>query len=363
MVAMLTVAGATRTKQRGPSRCSKQVLEAVARSRPLEVNAALAHCFRVKRRLGTLIASPAAALLAGCGGLASDAPEPTRDTAFASDWNEYRKQARSAAGGADGYVVEWDLVFASEQALRAHYEREVLGLSLKLALFVQESTGFEATFPREHARDLTYCVSSGFADPPRVIADMAAATSAWEAAADVRFRHVAAEDATCNRFNTSVDFTVLPTSSIFYTACAVSRLLWEGGPRCFVGINPVVGVLQIDYARIPGPAPDDGLTARGVLQHELGHILGFRHEHPWAPEGGGCSETRSVPRNDLGARRLTDEYDPDGWDRESVMQYPACAGDAGEDFTLSELDRAGARVAYGMPLDWYAAALAPLLSE
>lgn len=297
-------------------------------------------------------------MLAGCGGLASDPPQA--NAAFAPSWEEYRERARSAAGEAERYRVEWDLVFASEAALRAHYEREVLGRSRKLALFVQESTGFEATYPRERARDLTYCISNGFADKPLVIADMAAAASAWTDAADVRFRYIASEDATCNRFNTTVDFSVLPTSSIFYTACAVSRLLWESGPRCFVSINPVLGVLQIDYARIPGEPPDDGLTPRGVLQHELGHILGFRHEHPWAPEGGGCSEERSLLRNDLGGRRLTDEYDSDGWDRDSVMQYPACAGQPGKDFALSELDRAGARVAYGMPLAWYPAALAPL---
>jgi serralysin len=312
----------------------------------------------VQRTRVTRIAAAAAALLTGCGGLAADPPPAS--TAFAPSWEEYRAGARNAAGGAEHFAVEWDLIFDSEQALRAHYEREVLGLSLKLALFVQESTGFEATHPRERARDLTYCISNAFADKPLVVSDMAAATSAWAEAADVHFRHVASEDESCNRFNTSVDFSVLPTSSIFYTACAVSRLLWENGPRCFVGINPVVGVLQIDYARIPGAPPDDGLTPRGVLQHELGHILGFRHEHPWAPQGGGCSEERSVPRNDLGARRLTDEYDSDDWDRDSVMQYPACAGQAGEDFALSELDRAGARVAYGMPLAWYPAALAPL---
>jgi hypothetical protein len=315
----------------------------------------------VEQRQAPAIAAAAAALLAGCGGLASD--PPPADEPLAPRWEEYRDRAHAAAGGADTYRVEWDLIFDSERALRAHYERERLGMSLKLGLFVQASTGFEAIYPREQARDITYCISNGFADPPRVAADMAAATSAWEEAADVRFRHVVAEDATCNRFNTNVAFTVLPTSSIFYTACAVSRLSWEDGPRCFVSINPVVGVLQIDYARIPGAPPDDGLTPRGVLRHELGHLLGFRHEHPWAPDGGGCSEERSVAGNDLGVRRLTDEYDDDGWDRDSVMQYPACAGQPGKDFALSELDRSGARVAYGMPLAWYPAALAPLTAE
>jgi hypothetical protein len=315
----------------------------------------------VERTRATRIAAAAAALLASCGGLATDPPHQSEP--LAPGWAEYRDQARAAAGAGDVYRVEWDLVFDSERALRAHYEREVLGLSLKLGLFVQESTGYEATFPRERARDITYCVSRGFADPPRVVADMAAGTSAWEAAADVHFRHVEAEDASCNRFNTNVEFAVLPTSNFLYAACAVNRLLWDGGPRCFVSINPVVGVLQINYARIPGAAPDDGLTPRGVLQHELGHILGFRHEHPWAPDGGGCTEQRSMPQTDLGVRRLTDEYDADGWDRDSVMQYPGCAGEAGRDFTLSELDGTGARVAYGMPLAWYAAALAPLVAE
>jgi hypothetical protein len=312
----------------------------------------------------TLSVGAASALLAACGGIASDVSPEERATApLGPSWEEYRESARARAGNADYYVVEWDLVFASEDALRAHYSREVLGFELKLALFEQESTGFEPIFARDHARDISYCVSNGFRNKPTVIADMATATRAWEEAADVRFRYVAEQDATCNRLNTAVDFTVLPTNTFLYTACAVNRFVWENGPRCFVSINPVVGVLQIDYARIPGAPPDDGQTAAGVLRHELGHILGFRHEHPWAPERGGCAEGPISPGSDLGGRRLTDEYDADGWDPGSVMQYPRCGGRPGADFELSELDGVGARSVYGMPQAWYPAALGPLASD
>jgi hypothetical protein len=310
-----------------------------------------------------LLASVAVSRLVGCGGIASDAPaDVERAPVFDRAWEDYRDRARAAAGSADHYLVEWDLVFATQEALREHYERYV-ALTPKLAVFKQRSTGFEPTYPRTDARDIEYCISNGFIDKATVVADMAAAARAWQDAADLQFRYVPEQDATCTRNNTSVDFTVLPTNTFLYTACAVNRLLWEGGPRCFVSINPVVGVLQIDYNRIPGESPDDALTPRGVLQHELGHILGFRHEHAWAPEQGGCGEGPDVPSSDLSGRRLTDEYDPDGWDRDSVMQYPRCNGRAGFDFSLSELDRTGARSVYGMPLSWYPAALMPLAGE
>lgn len=68
------------------------------------------------------------------------------------------------------------------------------------------------------------------------------------------------------------------------------------------------------------------------MGHELGHVLGFRHEHN-RPEAGTCFEDDNwVP--------LTP------YDSRSIMHYPHCNGSS-EDMEFSELDRKGVQLAYG----------------
>lgn len=69
----------------------------------------------------------------------------------------------------------------------------------------------------------------------------------------------------------------------------------------------------------------------GVMRHELGHVLGFRHEHirPEAPE-----QIEPWVVGEIGAEELS------AYDRRSVMHYPM--GDAGtNDFKLTEHDQKG----------------------
>ena len=72
----------------------------------------------------------------------------------------------------------------------------------------------------------------------------------------------------------------------------------------------------------------------GILRHELGHVLGYRHEH--IQDVPGCyREDRSWIA--LGP------YDP-----KSVMHYP-CGGGGGRTFALSASDRDGHRGWYSKP--------------
>jgi hypothetical protein len=75
----------------------------------------------------------------------------------------------------------------------------------------------------------------------------------------------------------------------------------------------------------------------GVFRHELGHVLGFRHEHIRSEAPAAC------PGEPLfGTTPLTD-YDP-----RSVMHY--FCGDVGsETLQITEVDRAGAVRLYGLP--------------
>jgi len=79
----------------------------------------------------------------------------------------------------------------------------------------------------------------------------------------------------------------------------------------------------------------------GVLRHELGHVLGFRHEHirPEAP-----MRIEDWTTQTLGAEALG-SYDP-----KSVMHYPM--GEAGTlDFKITALDLEGFRNLYQLSAD------------
>jgi hypothetical protein len=85
----------------------------------------------------------------------------------------------------------------------------------------------------------------------------------------------------------------------------------------------------IDSTSLPPPRP---LTLPGVLRHELGHVLGLRHEHTRL-RSNRCYE-------DANWRAVTP------YDVRSVMHYPQCAGVEGRDLTLTALDQQGIRLLY-----------------
>jgi hypothetical protein len=80
----------------------------------------------------------------------------------------------------------------------------------------------------------------------------------------------------------------------------------------------------------------------GVLRHELGHILGYRHEQIAAPPQRAIACNWKTESNLDKVINLT-EYDPD-----SVMQYP-CGAPAGPvRYDFSPMDIAGHRKLYGV---------------
>jgi hypothetical protein len=76
----------------------------------------------------------------------------------------------------------------------------------------------------------------------------------------------------------------------------------------------------------------------GVLRHELGHVLGFRHEHIRTEAPPVC------PNEPLWDTQVLTAYDPT-----SVMHY-FCGGVGSNELKISPLDRKGAQQVYGPPL-------------
>lgn len=224
------------------------------------------------------------------------------------------------------YIVSGDISIPDRQQLREFFKSQIRGQPAEAvpgALIVHQVGGQDAIWSSTQKKRLTYCVSTAFgARYQRVVSDMQAATDAWEAAADVDFIHASAEDANCTAGNLNVVFDIRP---INVNGQYLARAFFPKDQR------PERNVL-IDESAFE-LHPDGKLQLVGILRHELGHTLGWRHEHT-RPESGACFE-------DNNWRPLTD------YDDLSVMHYPQCNGGGDWSLTLTHMDENGAACVYG----------------
>jgi predicted Zn-dependent protease len=171
----------------------------------------------------------------------------------------------------------------------------------------------------QQAQNLTYCVSSALGVyKAHVLKALQKAAADWESIANVKFRYVESEDKYCNYRNSDVVFNVRygtePTGRV------VARAFFPSSPR---------DERELIIFKAGILADEEELT--GVLRHELGHTLGFRHEHL---QVSGCEEGGTW-------RRLT------AYDSASIMHYPHCNGTGdGDNLVFTELDKEGAKKAY-----------------
>ncbi len=182
------------------------------------------------------------------------------------------------------------------------------------------ASGLYDKWTKTKARALTYCVSSKFgASKTRILAALDEATSDWMGAGNVKYVYMPQHDSKCDQKNTSVVFDVRPVSGQPYLA----RAFFPNSPRA--SRNILVDASSLKYN-------DVALT--GFLRHELGHTLGFRHEHISKSANGSCPED--------GAFSPLTSYDPF-----SVMHYPQCGGkNIITNMILSQLDEEGMRDVY-----------------
>lgn len=157
-----------------------------------------------------------------------------------------------------------------------------------------------------------------------VVAGMNSATADWESMCGVEFEHVVAKDTDEDLRLGQVTFPVLRQ---------------EGGgsvvAMAFFPDEPVEKRLVLAFDGFFDP--NGAFSPVGVMRHELGHALGFRHEHI-RPEAPDIFRPESL-KNTVELTR----YDP-----KSVMHYVAeGVGDPRLEFT--DFDRAGSRLVYGGP--------------
>lgn len=178
--------------------------------------------------------------------------------------------------------------------------------------------------------ELSYCVlRSTFGSDVEyegVVTDMANATAAWEATCGVSFEHLAQHDGSATVAVPDVLFTVrkLDAGGQFIAAAFFPN---DPPVRRRVLIDPSYWLTSFDRV--------------GVLRHELGHVLGFRHEHIRSGAPAACSN-----------EDLTDTIDLTDYDPQSVMHY-FCGGVGSQELRITTVDRDGAQRLYGLPFEQF----------
>ncbi len=271
-------------------------------------------------------------LALACGGAEEAVPEY-------ETWEKFEERATHFVDGQVVYLVERDIA-VSYEGLRAYYDNNIAPNSspdapgkAEQSLVVNTVAGQADIWNDATRFNLRYCVSNDFGSlKSRVVSEMQAATAAWQGAANVRFVYVPAEDANCTNTNDNVIFPVRPSG--------------EAGAFAFIGSSGTCfmepcGVLGINYSWYDNQNDGPLITTIGVLTHELGHILGFRHEHsrPDSDTSGACATNGDTTPS----LRLTP------YDRVSIMRYPRpmCSNGEFQDMKLSVWDKQAAAILYG----------------
>lgn len=230
-------------------------------------------------------------------------------------------------------VVEGDIGLSSRRVLPYAARRIEIALQAKpdapdrQGLLGIERDGKILRWRR--GKTLRYCVwrptFGSDAEYAAALEAMAVATSDWAGICGVSFDHDGSKDHDADFKFGDVDFPVMRQAG---GGSVVALAFFPDDPVK----ERVVWTFDGFFSSAPG-----AFDPVGVLRHELGHVLGFRHEHirPEAPALFNPESTEHTV--------AISDYDP-----QSVMHYVG-PGVGDSKFRFTPLDKQGARSVYGGP--------------
>ena len=254
---------------------------------------------------------------------------PEQTTPDALTYDEYKARAYQEPD-TGMWIINGDELVEDEAAMMRSYENFLQSLSdadlreeglgaTEQGLIINRVNGGDDKWPA--GTTLTYCISrkSFGSRYSAMVTATASATSAWESASSgINYVHASQYDDNCTARTSGVVFNIRQVCTGQYLARAFFPSTSRRGREILVDCTSFGNIKPWSLA--------------GVMRHELGHTLGFRHEHT-RPESGRCFE-------DTRWRALTP------YDSASVMHYPQCNGTNNGDLNLTASDKSGADAVY-----------------
>lgn len=260
-------------------------------------------------------------------------PKPVAALDAERAWQEYL--STEAARMPDGtYIVERDIRIPDEASLKEYfmdvrYPEIAEALGSKSTVMTQGRYRTKVILSKSVRYDITYSISDEFGSRKAAIKRyMDAAVKGWEGACNIKFRYVSSED---DEAYPNVYIPIRPATDEEEQWCYDNEYYIVAST--FFPNYPAAEREFILFDRAFSAGEDPGY----LFRHELGHILGLRHEHIWF--GSWTGETTQD------AMLLTTR------DSASIMYYPDLPKYTGDGRgTLTSRDVQGVQKLYGKPV-------------